>query len=266
MSLKHALPQRGVAAHRGGPAEGRPENTCAAFRHAVSLGVHQVELDVRCTADGEVVVMHDDSVDRTTDGSGRVSDLTLAALRELDAGGSTIYRGERVPTLAEALACMPDDVWVNVQIKRGEPIAAAVARCVHEAGREDQTLLACGNAAAREAREVHPEIRICNLVRQANREDYVEHAIATRADFLQFHHLRGPLELPLVERAHANGIRVNYFCAPDVADAELDALFGAGVDFVLLDDLGRGLRSASRFGIEPLRYPGPEAGSGSAGS
>ena len=74
-----------ILAHRGASAHA-PENTLAAYELALVQGAHGVELDAKLSADGEVVVIHDATVDRTTDGKGRVSQLTLAALRELDAG------------------------------------------------------------------------------------------------------------------------------------------------------------------------------------
>ncbi|EXJ22944.1 Glycerophosphoryl diester phosphodiesterase [Alkalibacterium sp. AK22] len=98
-----------VIAHRGGMTH-RPENTLEAFQHADELGVDMLEYDVFITADGELVVIHDDTVDRTTDGTGRVNDLKLEDIRSLDAGyrfvdeqGNTSYRGigVRVPTVEE---------------------------------------------------------------------------------------------------------------------------------------------------------------------
>lgn len=241
-----ALPSRGVAAHRGGPRH-RPENTLSAFRNAARVGVHQIELDVRRSRDGEIVVIHDASVERTTNGSGRVCELRLEDLRRLDAG-----RGERIPTLGETLEVLPRDVWINLQIKRGEPVAAEVARRVVEAGRLDQVFLACGNEAGRAARLVHPGFRICNLARQRTRAAYLDHAVAMGSGFIQLHHLRGPLEPELAERAHREGLIVNFFCPPHPSDAELLALFDSGVDFVLVDDVSQGLRVAQRVGISPL--------------
>lgn len=86
-----------VIAHRGGPRHA-PENTLAAFRTAIDQGASWLEFDVQMTRDGELVVIHDETVDRTTDGTGAVGDLTLAQIRTLDAGG-----GERVPTFAEVV-------------------------------------------------------------------------------------------------------------------------------------------------------------------
>ena len=84
-----------VGGHRGNPAE-HPENTLASFRSAIELGVDMIECDVHLSADGELVVIHDHTLDRTTDGRGLVAERTLAELRRLDAGG-----GERMPVLAE---------------------------------------------------------------------------------------------------------------------------------------------------------------------
>jgi len=96
--LRSALPARmQVVAHRGGPAAA-PENTLAAFRGAIELGVDWLEFDVQMTQDGALVVLHDETVDRTTDGTGAVSDLTLDEIRALDAGD-----GEQVPTFQDVL-------------------------------------------------------------------------------------------------------------------------------------------------------------------
>lgn len=118
-----------VIAHQGGEHL-RPSNTLAAFANAVDLGVDVLEMDIHSTQDGMLVVMHDDTVDRTTDGHGRIQDLTLAAIKELDAGyywtdddGQTYpYRGQgiTVPTLEEVLAAYPD-MPMNIEIKQSEP-------------------------------------------------------------------------------------------------------------------------------------------------
>ena len=105
-----------IIAHRG--ASGTcPENTLVAFARAAALGAHMVELDVQLTRDGAVVVMHDWTLERTTDGSGAVCDRTLAEIRGLDAGAwfGSAFRGTRVPTLAEVLAAV--GLPVNVELK-----------------------------------------------------------------------------------------------------------------------------------------------------
>ena len=122
-----ADPRRGdglwVIGHRGA-AGLAPENTLASFAHAVGLGVDAVELDVHLSADGHLVVIHDERIDRTTNGNGKVADAPLAALRMLDAGA-----GERVPTLDEVLEAVPRHIAINIELK-GPGTAAPVARAV----------------------------------------------------------------------------------------------------------------------------------------
>ncbi|MGE0083495.1 MAG: glycerophosphodiester phosphodiesterase [Desulfococcaceae bacterium] len=107
-----------LIAHRGYRAN-YPENTLAAFRPAVDAGVQMVELDVTLTKDRKVVVIHDDTLDRTTDGHGRVCDFTLAELKQLDAGSwfDACFAEERIPTLAEVLDTVLPHVMVNIEIK-----------------------------------------------------------------------------------------------------------------------------------------------------
>jgi glycerophosphoryl diester phosphodiesterase len=115
-----------VIAHRGFSGEA-PENTFAAFKKALDIGVDMIELDVQLSRDGHVVVIHDDKVDRTTDGKGKVSVKTLDELKNLDAGTwfSDMYAGERIPTLREALELITPDAYVNIEIKTNTVIRKA---------------------------------------------------------------------------------------------------------------------------------------------
>ena len=111
-----------IIGHRGA-AGLAPENTLAGFARAVELGVDGVELDAH-VAGSEVVVIHDERVDRTTNGAGLVRELTFAQLRELDAGN-----GQTIPTLAEVLDLVPNNMMVNIELKgagTAEPVAAIV--------------------------------------------------------------------------------------------------------------------------------------------
>jgi glycerophosphoryl diester phosphodiesterase len=100
-------PQVVIAAHRG-MAAGYPENTLAAFRHSASAGFPVIEVDLRATADGHIVIMHDETVDRTTDGTGEAGRMTLAEIRSLDAGSHAgpQFAGEPVPTCPETLQAL----------------------------------------------------------------------------------------------------------------------------------------------------------------
>ena len=93
-------------AHRGASGQGlAPENTLAACEKAIQLGVDAIEIDVRATRDGQIVVLHDPSIDRTTDGAGLVVDLSADQVRQADAGSwfGADFAGERIPLLEEVL-------------------------------------------------------------------------------------------------------------------------------------------------------------------
>ena len=139
---KGEFPERGVIAHRGDAAE-CPENTIPAFRAAVEKGAEMVELDEWRCKTGELVVMHDGSVDRTTDGKGRIADLTLGEIKSLDAGSkkSWLYAGERVPTIEQALGCFPKSgILLNIHCKTGSA-APEIAQMLRSMGRLAQGIL-----------------------------------------------------------------------------------------------------------------------------
>lgn len=116
-----------VVGHRG--AAGRAaENTLASFRYAWSAGVRAVELDVQ-QLDGELVVIHDETVDRTTNASGKLQDYSLSQLRTLDAGG-----GNQIPLLREVLAAAPKTSLVNVELKGSGTAALVAAEVEHWPG------------------------------------------------------------------------------------------------------------------------------------
>jgi glycerophosphoryl diester phosphodiesterase len=111
-----------VIAHRGEHLK-HPENTLPAIQAAIDAGADYFELDVRTTADGKLVIMHDDKVNRTTNGTGEVSDLTLAQIRSLDAGikSSPEFAGTKVPTFDEALELAHGKINIYVDTKKADP-------------------------------------------------------------------------------------------------------------------------------------------------
>lgn len=115
----------GVYAHRGASAE-YPENTLAAFRRAIDLGVEGMELDVHLSADGVPIVIHDETVDRTTEGSGAVDQMTVSQLQELNAG-----QGEKIPTLGQVLDLVGDRLHVDIEVKANEA-GEAVLQELHD--------------------------------------------------------------------------------------------------------------------------------------
>jgi len=121
-----------VIAHRGASAY-FPENTLASFQGAVDLKADMAELDIQLTSDGQIVVFHDEKINRCTDGRGRLADHTLIQLKQLDAGSwfSGKFSGERIPTLDEVLSLCRNKIALNIEIKT-EAVTDAVSGGIEE--------------------------------------------------------------------------------------------------------------------------------------
>jgi glycerophosphoryl diester phosphodiesterase len=170
------LPFPLVVAHRGTSAE-EPENTLRAFESALELGADAVEFDVRMSADGHAVVMHDPAVDRTTDGHGLVRELTLTELKGLRVRSSS-GRQEEIPTLGETLSLLSGRVAVDVEIKNipGEPdhdpdredLVDATLRALDDGGFDGAVLISSFNPSSiAHARAMSPEVPTGLLAVQA---------------------------------------------------------------------------------------------------
>ena len=137
-----------VIAHRGA-ARRAPENTLPAFRLAADLGAEAIELDARLTADGVVVVHHDQTLDRTTTGTGRLAQCTRQELQSLDAGVKfgAAFAGERIPTLDEVFEAVGGRVLINVELKNYDTpfdrLVPAVVALVRSHGLQRRVLLSC---------------------------------------------------------------------------------------------------------------------------
>jgi glycerophosphoryl diester phosphodiesterase len=121
-----------IIAHRGASAY-YPENTIISFEGAIRLNADMVELDVQLTADGEVVVFHDEEISRCTNGRGRIADHTLAKVKKLDAGGwfDEKFQSEKIPTLAEVLSVCKNKIAVNIEVKT-EAVTSAISGGIEE--------------------------------------------------------------------------------------------------------------------------------------
>ena len=128
-------------AHRGASGS-YPENTLLAFRKAVEIGADEIELDLHSTKDGHLVVMHDGTVDRTTDGTGAIAEMTLSEIKALDAG-----KGERVPTWEEVLDLVQGKVGLNIHLKEGGDADGAyegkVAGPLRDFGMVESSVVTC---------------------------------------------------------------------------------------------------------------------------
>jgi glycerophosphoryl diester phosphodiesterase len=132
-----------VIAHRGASADA-PENTLAAFQLALDCGADGIELDVMLSKDEQLAVIHDDTINRTTNGSGRVKDMTLAELQTFDAGG-----GQKIPSLAEVFDQFGGKFLINIELKNYSSILDSlpvkVARLVEEYDLADSVLISSFN-------------------------------------------------------------------------------------------------------------------------
>ena len=169
-----------LVAHRATTHSGRllscPDNSIPAIRKAIEVGADMVELDVRTTSDGELVLMHDETINNTTNGKGKVADLTLEQIKSYDMKrGGTIYKDNgqttKVPTLEEALLECKGKVYVNLDLKQIVSPSKLV-RTIANAGMQGQVMLYCSGATAKEYQykdqtiAVHPHIANAGAVDQ----------------------------------------------------------------------------------------------------
>jgi glycerophosphoryl diester phosphodiesterase len=160
------LPQPTIFAHRGSSAYA-PENTLAAFELAVRQNANAIEIDVKLSSDGHVIVIHDASVNRTTDGEGQVSELTLASLKSLDAGCKydNSFCGEKIPTLDEVFESVGVKTFTNVELTNyatpKDQLPEKVAQIVQSHGMQDRVLFSSFNPfSLRKIHNILPNIPI----------------------------------------------------------------------------------------------------------
>lgn len=211
-----------VIAHRGASAY-EPENTLRAIKRALDLGADMVEIDVRATKDDHIVVIHDATVDRTTNGRGYVKDMTLEELKRLNAG-----LGERIPTLQEVISLIKGRANLVIEIKV-PGIEEKVFKIIdeHKIGEEvivtsfhHPTLLRIKNLNAR--------IRT-GIIIASRPVRPVQLALDAKSDALFPKYTY--LDLEMVEEAHKHGLAVYPWTVDDLKDAEL--LIGMGVDGIV---------------------------------
>ncbi|WP_235915446.1 glycerophosphodiester phosphodiesterase [Puerhibacterium puerhi] len=227
-----------VIAHRGNSSVA-PQNTLAALESAWRAQAHAVEIDVQLTADGEVVVIHDDTVDATTDGTGAVAGLALGALRALDAGVtfSPAYAGQRIPTFAEVLdllAARPGtDLLLELKGSWAADDARTVTDAIDVAGLADRVVVQSFHPETVAAlRDVAPHLPRGWLVHQ-QWDRLLE--VAAELEVVACNPYVGMvLEDPaLVQRLHDAGLRVMTWTANDAE--QWAGVLAAGVDAVITD-------------------------------
>jgi glycerophosphoryl diester phosphodiesterase len=251
-----------VIAHRGGRGLW-PENTLYAFEHAAALGVDVLEMDLRRTGEGEIVVLHDDTVDRTTEGQGPVRDFTLAQLKQLDAGyrfttdggASYPFRGQgiSIPTLREVLEALPT-ARLNLEMKPGDPgmpaplcalIAAQHAQHRVAVASIEQPTMDAFRASCPEVATAATKDEVVSFVRLSKL--YVEALHRPAAQVLQVPDRVGDLELltaGFLRDASAFNLKVEVWTVNEPQD--MQRLLAMGVDGIMTDFPDRLLKLLGR--------------------
>jgi glycerophosphoryl diester phosphodiesterase len=224
-----------VIAHRGASGHA-PENTLAAFREALAMGATFIETDLQLTRDARFVAIHDDTVNRTTNGQGAVHDLTLAELRKLDAGSwfGSEFAGERIPTLEEILEfSKKNDVVFYLELKPGgswggEHALIGALRESQEIARSVVISFDAGVLAA--IRKVEPTL-MTGLLYDGQIDDPLEKAVEIGARQVA---VRGDLVTPwMLGQARRRDLQV--VCWTVNHPAHMRMLMSAGVDGIMSD-------------------------------
>jgi len=188
-----------IMGHRGAPAD-EPENTLLSFSRALAVGVAAVELDVQLTKDGRLAVIHDETLDRTTNGRGPVQDFTLAELKKLDAG-----RGEPVPSLEEVFDLVQGQAHLVVELKQPEAAGALLDFFQERRAFEVATVVSFWHPAVKALKQAEPRLNT-GVLMVGCPADPVGLARAARADTLALNYRYVNREL--VDAAHQQDIQV----------------------------------------------------------
>lgn len=224
-------------AHRGASGNGHaPENTLAAFQMAIEMGVDSVECDVHCTKDGQVVVIHDHSLDRTTDNKGTIKNLTLDEVKAADAGSwvDPRFAGQRIPTLSEVLKLTKGKVITVVEIKQDDIADKVIAEIEHAKAEAEVVIISFHESALKDAQSINPKIPRAFL--EGGRKAVKRHSgmlelIQQAAEVGGALNLASKVITPqLVKESHQRGISVWAWTVDH--EAEMKELADMGVDAI----------------------------------
>ncbi|MGD9363452.1 MAG: glycerophosphodiester phosphodiesterase [Desulfobacterales bacterium] len=240
-----------VIAHRGGPSLG-PESTLYTFRKAVKLGVDVLEMDVRSTRDGQLVILHDDTVSRTTNATGPVQNYTLVDLKKLDAAhrwspdnGQTYplrNKGVQIPTLPEVFEAFPQ-TKLNLEIKEDRSSAIqSLCSLIRDHQMTSNVVVASFDTdSLKEFRRLCPQVATSAGASEAQlffwlQKAYLEAAYSPDAQVLQVPEALGDFRIVnkrFIDAAHARNMRVQVWSVNDVTS--MQRLLELGVDGIMTD-------------------------------
>jgi glycerophosphoryl diester phosphodiesterase len=238
-----------IFAHRG-YAAAYPENTMKAFTEAAKSGAEGIELDVQMTKDGELVVIHDEKVDRTTDGAGFVKDYNIKELRMLDAGNlhNALSHKEPIPFLKEVLEWMTSNQLIcNIELKNSiipyEGMESKVIDMVREYNLSERIIISSFNHYSIVYSYRHaPEIEIAPLLSEGLYMPWI-YAQSIRAKGFHPHWRAAPDEI--IEASLESGIEVRPYTVNK--ESELERLFKINCSAVITDDPAKALRIRNKI-------------------
>ena len=240
MGMIDQLPRPTLFAHRGA-SHYAPENTLAAFEIAIKQQADAIELDVKMTADGHVVVIHDQTLDRTTDGTGNVADMELAQIKELDAGihYDDQFMGEKVPTLEEVLIQMDKRIPINIELTNYASLfnnlPEEVATIVRECSMEDFILFSSFNPIALlKIKKLLPEVPVGLLCLPGKNGSIPRSHLVNRLSHEAIHPEYRDISSRLIHAAHKHNKRVHAYTVNHVSD--IQNMFDIGVDGIFTDN------------------------------
>lgn len=234
------FPRPTIFAHRGASAHA-PENTLSAFELAIEHGADAIEFDVQLSADDQVVVIHDSTVERTTNGSGKVRQLTLAALKQLDAGAyfDSTFLGERIPTLDEVFDAVGNRILMNIELKPEFSsrylLPEKVAQAIRRHHMQARVLFSSFDPLIlRQMKKFLPETP-CGLLALPGFGGWVMRLLAhSLYRFEAFHPHYRSVSARMVQAFHHSGQRLHVYTV-NQAD-QMARLFRLGVDGIFTDD------------------------------
>ena len=210
-----------VIGHRGA-AGIEPENTLRSMKKAIDLGVDRIEIDVRVTKDKRLVVVHDETVDRTTNGQGYVKELAFDELRKLDAG-----KGEKIPTLEEALELTRGKVMLQIELKAMEATDLVVHLIEEMKAEKDVVITSFMQEALERVHELKPNLKT-GFLASGPREDVLQKAIAAHCDAVHVSYRN--IDPKLIEEARNKGLRIAA-TNPDNKE-DMDRMIEMGIDII----------------------------------
>jgi len=238
--MLYTLPHPTIFAHRGASTHA-PENTLAAFELALAQGADGIELDVKLTSDGKVVVIHDFTVTKTTGARGFVKDLSLAEIRSLNAGSffSEKYEGEKIPTLEEVFETLGSRTFINVELTNyntpRDHLVETVCMLVKQFGLQKRILFSSflpSNLAR--AQSYLPEIP-CGLLAWGGLPGAWSRSFGfSFGKYQALHPSLKDVTRQQVQRVHRLGKRIHVWTVN--AEQDMRRLFGWGVDAIITDD------------------------------